>query len=77
MTLLVWLSFALCALIFLAIAGIPLWFVLRHKEWGPRHHDGGSVAGRSPQPDEVLVPEREPAPAQLAGTGGRVLNDRG
>jgi hypothetical protein len=77
MTPMVWLTFALCALIFLAIIGIPLWFVLRNKEWGPHHHDGVSVAGRSPQRDETPVPEREPAPAQPAGTGGRSLPGRG
>ena len=78
MTSMVWLSLGLCALFFLAIAGIPLWFVLKHKEWGPHHHDAASASGATPQRDEVPVPEMEPtqaglAPTQpeLAGTGGR------
>jgi len=73
MTPLIWLSLGLCAVFFLAIAGIPLWFVFRHKEWGSHHHDGTSISGPSPQRAEVpaLVPVPEPEQAVLAGTGGR------
>lgn len=75
MTPLIWLSLGLCAVFFLAIAGIPLWFVFRHKEWGSHHHDGTSIPGPSPQQAEVPVPE--PAQAELAGTGGRSVPDGG
>lgn len=34
MTLTVWLIIPVCAAIFLAVAGIPLWLVLRRPEWG-------------------------------------------
>ena len=73
MTPLIWLSLGLCAVFFLAIAGIPLWFVFRHKEWGSHHHDGTSIPGPSPQRAEVpaLVPVPEAEQAVLAGTGGR------
>ena len=73
MTPLIWLSLGLCAVFFLAIAGIPLWFVFRHKEWGSHHHDGTSISGPSPQRAEVPVPE--PAQAVLAGKGGRSVPD--
>jgi len=79
MTPLIWLSLGLCAVFFLAIAGIPLWFVFRHKEWGSHHHDGTSISGPSPQRAEVPVPVPVPEPAQavLAGTGGRSVPDGG
>jgi hypothetical protein len=35
MTLMVWLNFPICAAIFLAVTGIPLWLVLKRPEWGP------------------------------------------
>lgn len=38
MTGFVWVNFPLCALIFGAMAGIPLWLVLTRSEWGPGHH---------------------------------------
>jgi hypothetical protein len=38
MTAFVWANFPLCALIFGAMAGIPLWLVLTRSEWGPGHH---------------------------------------
>ena len=46
MTGFVWANFPLCALIFGAMAGIPLWLVLTRSEWGPGHHS----------PDEWLSP---------------------
>jgi hypothetical protein len=46
MTGFVWVNFPLCALIFGAIAGIPLWLVLTRSEWGPGHHS----------PDEWVSP---------------------
>jgi len=79
MTPLIWLSLGLCAVFFLAIAGIPLWFVFRHKEWGSHHHDGTSIPGPSPQRAEVpaLVPVPEAEQAVLAGTGGRSVTGGG
>jgi hypothetical protein len=35
MTLMVWLTLPICAAIFLAVVGIPLWLVLRRPEQGP------------------------------------------
>ena len=55
MTTTVWVSLGLCVLFFLVIAGLPLWFIFRHKEWGPHHHDGTSVPGPTPQRAEVPV----------------------
>jgi hypothetical protein len=75
MTPVVWLSLGLCALFFLAIAGIPLWFVVRHKEWGPHHHDGTSSPGPTPQRAEVPEPVAEPVQAELARAGGRSFPD--
>ncbi len=46
MTAFVWANFPLCALIFGAMAGIPLWLVLTRSEWGPGHHS----------PDEWVSP---------------------
>jgi hypothetical protein len=81
MTPLIWLSLGLCAVFFLAIAGIPLWLVFRHKEWGSHHHDGTSISGPSAQRAEVpapaAVPVPEPAQAVLTGTGGRSAPDGG
>ncbi len=71
MTPLVWLSLGLGTVFFLAIAGIPLWYVVRHKEWGSHHHDGTSISGPTPQRAE----EPEPEPAELAGIGGRSGSD--
>ncbi len=75
MTPLIWLSLGLCAVFFLAIAGIPLWFIARHKAWGPDHHDGTSLSGPAAQraevPEPVPVPVPDPARAELAGTAGR------
>lgn len=39
MTPLVWANFPLMALIFLAIAGIPLWLVLRRPDQAPDHSE--------------------------------------
>ena len=81
MTPVVWLSLGLCALFFLAIAGIPLWFVVRHKEWGPHHHDGTSSPGPTPQRAEVAEPVTEPvtepAQAELARAGWRSFPEGG
>jgi hypothetical protein len=51
MTLLVWLNFPLCAAIFLAVTGIPLWLVVKRPEWGSDPGwpaDPGSTSSRVP-----------------------------
>ena len=54
MTLMVWLTLPIAAAMFLAVAGIPLWLVLRRPEWGP-------VCGRA---TKTRTASHVPAPAQ-------------
>jgi len=62
MTSLVWVNFPLCALVFLAIAGIPLWLVLTRLEWGPGHPSPDGWVSPLPVPvSEVAMTGEEPA----------------
>jgi hypothetical protein len=62
MTALVWVNFPLCALVFLAIAGIPLWLVLTRAEWGPGHASPDEQVSPVPVPaSDVAVTGEEPA----------------
>ena len=48
----IWLNMPLGALIFLAIAGIPLWMVIRHPDTGP---DARAARGAARTPARVPV----------------------
>ncbi|MGO8887190.1 MAG: hypothetical protein ACLQI7_26590 [Streptosporangiaceae bacterium] len=62
----VWLNFAIGAVIFIAIAGIPLAFVLWHPHWRPGHDSALSLGdyhgGGIPAP--VTVPAQNGAAEQ-------------
>ncbi len=66
MTLMVWLTLPICAVIFLAVAGIPLWLVLRRPEQGP-------VSGWA---TETRTASHVPAPAQAPAQAQAQAQDR-
>ena len=41
-----WIDIPLCALLFLAVCGIPLWMVIKHPDTGP-NSDGPNSDARS------------------------------
>jgi len=85
MTALVWANLPLCALVFAAIAGIPLRLVLTRREWGPEcgwpvepaaaRADMPSSAGNAPpaadRPLRAFVAEAATSSAVAGGTGLR------
>jgi hypothetical protein len=75
MTSFVWTNFPLCALIFGAMAGIPLWLVLTRREWGPGHHSPEDLVS----PSAVLANPLEPPGDELdrlVAAAGPALTDR-
>jgi hypothetical protein len=80
MTGLVWMNLPLCALVFLAIAGIPLWLVLTRGEWGPEngspardHLPPATLAGYvGTAEDELALITVDAGPALVPGPAGPV-----
>jgi hypothetical protein len=46
----IWVNMALAAVFFTAWCGIPLWMVLRHRNWGPEPADTYSSRAARPAP---------------------------
>lgn len=67
-----WLNIPLMAVFFLAVAGIPLWLVLRRSDFGARPADQAGqlpalVAARYRRPARVTRTEQEAWMRELAG----------
>jgi hypothetical protein len=56
-----WLNMPLAALIFAAVAGIPLWMVIKHPDTGPDAAATKPAAGPVPATEAcgILAPERD------------------
>jgi hypothetical protein len=68
-----WLNIPMATACFAAWCGIPLWMVLRHRNWGPEPghgpHSGHSTQRLDLEPMFVLSDSEYPAEVATAGAG--------
>ena len=68
------LNVPLCVVVFLAIAGIPLWIVVRHPDTGPAG-SGAAAHGGAVRTAASAVPMTEPASEPAMISDSRELVD--
>jgi hypothetical protein len=62
----IWVNMALAAVFFTAWCGIPLWMVLRHRNWGPEPADTCIRPTARPAPVAAFDYGEHPMAAQAA-----------
>jgi hypothetical protein len=60
-----WLNIPLCAVIFGAVCGIPMWLVIKHPDTAERPADGSDTAPQA-RPVAVAAPSTAARPALAA-----------